>query len=120
MADNGVYLILDLLIPKSGGFENLDAIVGDYTIFDQHPDSYEYTIPMGRLRDDSLQMHAWYLNCVNSQVDMSKAAPITSGTISVTKSGNAYTFDIDGTDDNGNKIVGTFTGYISDYQDQSK
>ncbi len=117
---NGVYLILDLLIPKSGGFENLDAIVGDYTIFDQHPDSYEYTIPMGRLRDDSLQMHAWYLNCVNSQVDMSKAAPITSGTISVTKSGNAYTFDIDGTDDNGNKIVGTFTGYISDYQDQSK
>lgn len=117
---NGVYLILDLIIPKSGGFENLDAIVGDYTIFDQHPDSYEYTIPMGRLRDDSLQMHAWYLNCVNSQVDMSKAAPITSGTISVTKSGNAYTLDIDGTDDNGNKIVGTFTGYISDYQDQSK
>lgn len=117
---NGVYLILDLIIPKSGGFENLDAIVGDYTIFDQHPDSYEYTIPMGRLRDDSLQMHAWYLNCVQSQVDMSKAAPITSGTISVTKSGNAYTFDIDGTDDNGNKIVGTFTGYISDYQDQSK
>ncbi|MBO7264300.1 MAG: BACON domain-containing protein [Alistipes sp.] len=117
---NGVYLILDLLIPKSGGFENLDAIVGDYTIFDQHPDSYEYTIPMGRLRDDSLQMHAWYLNCVNSQVDMSKAAPITSGTISVTKSGNAYVFEVNGTDDNGNKIIGTFSGYIADYMDQTK
>jgi hypothetical protein len=51
---------------------------------------------------------------------MSKAAPFTSGTIKVTKEGNAYKFDIDGADDNGNKIIGTFIGYISDYQDQSK
>ena len=118
---NGVYLILDLLVPQSlGGFDNLDGIIGDYTIFDEHPESYEYTIPTGRLRDDSLQMHAWYLKCVNSQVDMSMAAPITSGTIKVTKDGNAYQFEVNGTDDNGNKIIGTFSGYISDLQDQTK
>jgi hypothetical protein len=51
---------------------------------------------------------------------MSKAAPITSGTISVTKDGNAYTFEVHGTDDNGNKIIGTFSGYISELQDQTK
>ena len=117
---NGVYLIFDLLIPKSGGYDNLDAIVGEYTIFNEKPESYEYTIPVGRLRDDCLQMHAWYLNCIQSQVDMSQAAPFTSGTIKVTKDGNAYVFDIDGTDDNGNKIVGKFSGLLSNYFDQSK
>lgn len=118
---NGVYLIVDLLVPQSlGGFDNLDGILGNYTIFDEHPESYEYTVPTGRLRDDSLQMHAWYLKCENSQVDMSKAAPITSGTISVTKDGSAYVFEVNGTDDNGNKIIGTFSGYISDLQDQTK
>lgn len=118
---NGVYLILDLIVPQSlGGFDNLDGILGNYTIFNEHPESYEYTVPTGRLRDDSLQMHAWYLTCVNSQVDMSTAAPITSGTINVTKDGNAYVFEVNGTDDNGNKIIGTFSGYISELQDQTK
>ena len=51
---------------------------------------------------------------------MSQAAPFTSGTIKVTKDGNAYVFDIDGTDDNGNKIVGKFSGLLSNYFDQSK
>lgn len=118
---NGVYLIIDLLVPQSlGGFDNLDGILGNYTLFEQNPESYEYTVPTGRLRDDSLQMHAWYLTCVNSQVDMSTAAPITSGTINVTKDGNAYVFEVNGTDDNGNKIIGTFSGYIADYLDQTK
>lgn len=51
---------------------------------------------------------------------MSQAAPMTSGTVKVTKNGtNDYTFEIDSTDDNGNRIVGTFQGTILDYQDQS-
>lgn len=118
---NGVYLIFDLLVPQSaGGFDNFEAIVGEYTLFERNPESYEYTIPTGRLRDDSLQMHAWYLTCVNSQVDMSTAAPLTSGTVKVTKDGNAYKFEVNGTDDNGNKIIGTFSGLLSDFNDQSK
>ena len=117
---NGIYLIFDLIIPKSGGYDNLDAIVGEYTIFNDKPESYEYTIPKGRLRDDSLQMHAWYLYCEQSQVQMSMAAPFTSGTIKVTKDGNSYVFDINGTDDNGNKIIGKFSGLRSNYFDQSK
>lgn len=116
---NGTYLIFDLIIPKSGGFDNLDAIVGEYTLFEQNPESYEYTIPTGRLRDDSLQLHAWYINCVNSQVDMSTAAPLTSGTVKVTKDGSAYKFEVNSTDDNGNKIIGTFSGFLSELADQS-
>lgn len=118
---NGVYLILDLIVPKDlGGFKNLDGIVGEYKFHDENTSDYAYTIPVGRLRDDSLQLHAWYLVCNQSQVDMSQAAPMTSGTIKVTKNGsNDYTFEVDSTDDNGNRIIGTFQGTILDYQDQS-
>ncbi|MBO5882571.1 MAG: BACON domain-containing protein [Alistipes sp.] len=118
---NGAYIILDLIVPKElGGFANLDGIVGEYKFHDENTTDYAYTIPVGRLRDDSLQLHAWYLWCVQSQVDMSQAAPMTSGTVKVTKNGsNDYTFEIDSTDDNGNRIVGTFQGTILDYQDQS-
>ena len=118
---NGVYLILDLIVPKDlGGFKNLDGIVGEYKFHDENTSDYAYTIPVGRLRDDSLQLHAWYLYCHQSQVDMSQAAPMTSGTIKVTKNGTSdYTFEVDSTDDNGNRIIGTFQGTILDYQDQS-
>lgn len=118
---NGEYLIFDLLVPKElGGFSNLDGIVGEYKFHDANTSDYAYTIPVGRLRDDSLQLHAWYLWCQQSQVDMSQAAPMTAGTVKVTKNGtNDYTFEIDSADDNGNRIVGTFQGTILDYQDQS-
>lgn len=117
---NGVYVILDLIVPKSaGGVNDLDIIVGEYPIFTERPENYEYTIPTGRLRDDCLQMHAWYLNCVNGQIDMSFAAPLTSGSVKVEKSDNGYRFDINSADDNGNKIIGTFSGVISSWADQS-
>lgn len=118
---NGAYIIFDLIVPKElGGYKNLDGIVGEYKFHDENTTDYAYTIPVGRLRDDSLQLHAWYLWCVQSQVDMSQAAPMTSGTVKVTKNAsNDYTFKIDSTDDNGNRIVGTFQGTILDYQDQS-
>ena len=117
---NGVYMILDLLIPKGlGGTDNFDSIVGDYKFHDANTTSYEYTIPVGRLRDDCLQMHAWYLWCVKSQVDMSQAAPMTSGTVKVSQNGiQDYTFEIDSTDDNGNRIIGTFQGTILNAYDQ--
>lgn len=117
---NGVYIILDLIVPKSaGGVNDLDIIVGEYPIFTEKPNNYKYTIPTGRLRDDCLQMHAWYLNCVSGQIDMSFAAPLTSGSVKVDKSDNGYRFDINSADDNGNKIIGTFSGVISSWADQS-
>ena len=117
---SGVYMIFDLLIPKGlGGTDDFDSIVGDYKFHDANTTSYEYTIPVGRLRDDCLQMHAWYLWCVQSQVDMSLAAPMTSGTVKVSKNGiQDYTFVIDSTDDNGNRIYGTFQGTILNAYDQ--
>ena len=117
---NGVYIILDLIVPKSeGGVNNLDIIVGEYPIFTEKPSNYEYTIPTGRLRDDCLQMHAWYLKCIEGQLDMSTAAPLTSGSVKVTKDGSNFTFEIDSADDNGNDIIGTFTGSVSSWLDQS-
>ncbi|MBR4028757.1 MAG: BACON domain-containing protein [Alistipes sp.] len=117
---NGVYLIFDFLVPKSlGGFDNKEGFVGEYTIFSEHPESYDYTIPEGRLRDDSQQLHAWYLYCVNGQVDMSKAAPMKGGSVKVEKSENGYLLTIDSIDDKGNKIQGTFEAAVSDYDNQS-
>ena len=117
---NGVYMLFDLIIPKGlGGMDNFDSIVGDYKFHDANTTSYEYTIPVGRLRDDCLQMHAWYLWCVQSQIDMSQAAPMTSGTVKVSTNGiQDYTFVIDSTDDNGNRIYGTFQGTLLNAYDQ--
>lgn len=117
---NGIYMVLDLMVPKSeGGVDDLDIINGVYPIFKQKPENCEYTIPNGLLRDDCLQMHAWYLTCVNGQLDMSTAAPLTSGSVKVTKDGTNFLFEIDSTDDNGNKLTGTFQGSLSSWLDQS-
>ena len=117
---NGVYIVLDLIVPKSeGGVNDIDIINGVYPIFKQKPENCEYTIPNGLLRDDCLQMHAWYLTCVDGQLDMSTAAPLTSGSVKVTKDGTNFLFEIDSTDDNGNKLTGTFQGALSSWLDQS-
>ena len=50
---------------------------------------------------------------------MSQAAPMTSGTVKVSQNGiQDYTFEIDSTDDNGNRIIGTFQGTILNAYDQ--
>ena len=117
---NGVYLLFDLLVPRSnGGFENKDGFVGEYTLLDPNAESWDYTFPAGRLRDDSMQLHAWYAKCVSGQVDMSQAAPVTAGTIKVEKDGDGYILTVDGKDDNGNNIKGTFRGRANDYQNQA-
>ena len=117
---NGVYMVLDLMVPKSeGGVDDLDIINGVYPIFKQKPENCEYTIPNGLLRDDCLQMHAWYLTCIEGQLDMSTAAPLTSGSVKVTKDGTNFLFEIDSEDDRGNKILGTFQGVLSSWLDQS-
>lgn len=117
---NGVYIVLDLIVPKSeGGVNDLDIVNGEYPIFSQKPENCEYTIPNGLLRNDCLQMHAWYLTCIDGRIYMDTAAPLTSGSVKVTKDGTNFLFEIDSTDDNGNKLCGTFSGSLSDWQDQS-
>lgn len=117
---NGVYIVLDLIVPKSeGGVNDLDIINGEYPIFKQKPENCAYTIPNGLLRDDCLQMHAWYLTCVDGKLDMSTAAPLTSGSVKVTKDGTNFLFEVDSEDDRGNKLTGTFQGTLSSWLDQS-
>lgn len=117
---NGVYLLFDLLVPRSnGGFENKDGFVGEYSLLDPKAESWDYTFPAGRLRDDSMQLHAWYAKCVSGQLDMSQAAPITAGSVKVEKDGDDYILTVDGKDDNGNNIQGTFRGKINTYDNQA-
>lgn len=117
---NGVYLLFDLLVPRSnGGFENKDGFVGEYSLLDPKAESWDYTFPAGRLRDDSMQLHAWYAKCVSGQLDMSQAAPITAGSVKVEKVGDDYILTVDGKDDNGNNIRGTFRGKVNNYDNQA-
>jgi len=71
------------------------------------------------LRDDSMQLHAWYAKCVSGQLDMSQAAPITAGSVKVEKAGDDYILTVDGKDDNGNNIRGTFRGKVNTYDNQA-
>lgn len=117
---NGVYLLFDLLVPRSnGGFENKDGFVGEYSLLDPKAESWDFTFPAGRLRDDSMQLHAWYAKCVSGQLDMSQAAPITAGSVKVEKDGDGYILTVDGKDDNGNNIRGTFRGKVNTYDNQA-
>ena len=117
---SGVYLIMDLIVPKSkGGFSNKEGFVGEYKFINSRQENYEYTFPGGRLRDDSQQLHAWYLYCQSGQVDMSKAAPFTEGTIKVEMVDGTCVITVDSADDNGNKIQGVFRGQVGEYDNQS-
>ena len=116
----GRYLLLDLIVPKStGGADNIEALEGEYSIFYEKPDNYEYTAPAGRFRDDNMQWHAWYMICEEGQGALETAAPFRSGTIKVTVNRPYLTFEFDGVDDVGNKIIGTFSGIINYNYDQS-
>ena len=117
---SGVYLLFDFLVPRSnGGFDNKDGFVGEYSLLDPEAESWDYTFPAGCLRDDSLQLHAWYAYCTNGQVDMSLAAPIKTGSVKVEKDGDNYVVTVDGKDDNGNDIKGTFRGIVNSFDNQA-
>ena len=114
---SGVYLIFNFIIPQSGGFDNQEAFYGTYTLSDPSK-SLDWTFPAGRLRDDSQQLNAYYMECVSGQIDMSKAAPIKDGTIKVEKVDGDTVITIDGKDDAGNDIKGTFRGTIYEWDNQ--
>lgn len=117
---SGVYMLFNFIVPKSaGGYSNQTGFVGEYKLSDPTK-SLDYTFPAGRLRDDSQQLNAWYLHCVNGQIDMSKAAPIKDGTIKVESIDGDTVITVDGIDDAGNAIKGTFRGFVYEMADQSQ
>lgn len=115
---SGVYLLMNLIIPTSvGGASNPNGFYGEYTLTDPTAESWDYTFPAGRLREDSTQLNAWYMHFGEELVDM---VPIKGGTIKVEGDGSFNcTITIDGIDDKGNRVIGTFSGIVSDRQDQS-
>lgn len=115
---SGVYMIFNFIVPTSvGGFSNTEGYLGEYKLSNPN-ESMEYTFPAGRLRDDSQQLNAWYMYCVNGQIDMSKAAPIMDGTIKVEKIDGNIVITVDGKDDAGNDIKGTFSGVVNELENQ--
>lgn len=114
----GVYMIFNFIVPKStGGFSNQEGYLGEYKLSNPN-ESLDYTFPAGRLRDDSQQLNAWYMYCVNGQIDMSKAAPIMDGTIKVEKVDGDVVITVDGKDDAGNDIKGRFAGVVRELENQ--
>ncbi|MBR4963754.1 MAG: BACON domain-containing protein [Alistipes sp.] len=115
---SGVYLIFNFIVPKSaGGFENLEGFLGEYTLTDPSK-SMDWTFPAGRMRDDSQPLNAWYMECVGGQLDLSKAAPVKDGTIKVEKVDGCIVITVDGKDDAGNDIKGTFSGNVREIDNQ--
>lgn len=115
---SGVYLIFNFIVPKSeGGFNNQEGYLGEYKL--SNPDeSLDWTFPAGRLRDDSQQLNAYYMECAGGMIDMSKAAPIKDGTIKVEKIDGNVVITVDGKDDAGNDIKGTFSGIVGIIENQ--
>lgn len=115
---SGVYLIFNFIVPKSlGGFENREGYLGEYTLSDPTKE-LEWTFPAGRLRDDSQMLNAFYMECVNGQIDWTHTAPIVDGSIKVEKDGTEVVITVDGKDDAGNDIKGTFRGFVSELENQ--
>lgn len=117
---SGTYLMIDLMVDRSkGGYDNKEGFVGEYTVLSHEMDNFAGTFAPGCMRDDWNQLHTWYMNCVNSAIDPSNWAPFVDGKIVITKDGDDYVFRMDGKDDIGNRINGTFRGKVGDYQYQA-
>lgn len=119
---SGIYLLMNLIVPTSlGGFSNPTGFYGEYTLTDPTAESWDYTFPAGRWREDSTQLNAWYMYFdAEAGMLIEEITPIKGGTIKVEgDDATNCTITIDGIDDNGNNIKGTFKGVISDRQNQS-
>lgn len=116
---SGVYLIFNFIVPKSvGGYDNPEGFLGEYTLSDPSK-SLDYTFPAGRLRDEGTQLNAVLMMCVGGQIDPTSYAPIVDGTIKVEKIDGDIVITVDGKDDAGNDIKGTFSGNVREMDNQS-
>ncbi len=115
---SGVYLIFNFIVPKSvGGFNNTEGFVGEYSLSDPSKE-LEWTFPAGRLRDDSQMLNAFYMECAGGQIDWTHTAPIIDGSIKVENVNGEIVITVDGKDDAGNDIKGTFRGHVSEIENQ--
>lgn len=115
---SGDYLMMDLMVDKSeGGYDNKDAFVGVYTKADHTTESYADHFAPGYMRVDYTQMHTWFVKGMKSENEA--WAPFVDGNITITKEGDIFTITMDGIDDKGNKIQGSFSGTVIDYQNQA-
>jgi hypothetical protein len=65
-------------------------------------------------------LNAFYMECVGGQIDWTHTAPIIDGSIKVENVNGEIVITVDGKDDAGNDIKGTFRGYVSEIENQGK
>lgn len=116
---SGIYLIFNFIVPKSvGGYDNPEGFLGEYTLSDPSK-SLDYTFPAGRIRDEGTPLNAVFIKSVGGQLDPTSYAPIVDGTIKVEKIDGDIVITVDGKDDAGNDIKGTFSGNVREMDNQS-
>lgn len=105
------YFMLDVITDDMS--TSIDSILGTYTV--AVGDVSKNTFLAGAL-DGTQYVGSWYTGVVDGYVNHGNRAPLTGGTITIAKDGNNYVVTYDCQDDNGHKIIGTYSCIeVTDY-----
>ena len=113
---NGDYFLLDIVTDDLDNSQ--DAIIGTYKCVADEESVAKNTFITGTMNGNNY-LYSWYQVIVDNYVDHGQVAPLSGGTITISRDGLKYTVAYDCEDDNGHKIKGSFTtSYVEEYQPQ--
>ena len=108
------YFMLDVITDNMS--TSIDSVLGTYTVAVDN--AAKNTFLAGAL-DGTQYVGSWYTGVVDGYVDHGNRAPLTGGTITIAKEGTNYVVTYDCVDDNGHKIIGTYSCIdVVDYSNQ--
>ena len=108
------YFMLDVITDDMS--TSIDSVLGTYTVAVDN--AAKNTFLAGAL-DGTQYVGSWYTGVVDGYVDHGNRAPLTGGTITIAKEGTNYVVTYDCVDDNGHKIIGTYSCIdVVDYTNQ--
>ena len=115
---NGDYFSLDLV--SDNLLATAEGIVGTYTAVADENSVAKSTFIAGTEGNKTGQYYnSWYWVLEEGVIIHSKGAPISKGTISITKDGNSYVVTLDTEDDNGHKVTGSYTCQDVEFYDRT-
>lgn len=116
---NGDYFSLDLV--SDNLLATAEGVVGTYTAVADENSVAKSTFIAGTEGNKTGQYYnSWYWVIEEGLIVHSKGAPISKGTISITKDGNSYVVTLDTEDDNGHKVTGSYTCQNVEFYDRTK
>lgn len=108
---NYPYFMLDVVAETAG--TDVDSILGTYTVATENV--AKNTFLAGSM-NGTQYVGSWFFNVVDGYFGSSDLAPLTGGTITIAKDGNNYVVTYDCQDDNGHKVIGTYSCVeVTDY-----